>query len=60
MTVTVMKQYFPKQTPVLIKYRNFKTIHKFAFRQELRQNLTTLGETITYDQFENIFYKRAR
>ena len=23
MTVTVMKQYFPKQTPVLIKYRNF-------------------------------------
>ena len=36
MTVTVMKQYFPKQTPVLIICRNFKTIDKFAFRQELR------------------------
>ena len=58
MTVTVMKQYFPKQTPVLIKYRNFKTIDKFAFRQELRQNLTTLGETITYVQFENIFIRQ--
>ena len=58
MKVTVMKQYFPKQTPVLIKYRNFKTIDKFAFLQELRQNLTMLGETITYDQFENIFIKQ--
>ena len=58
MTVTVMKQYFPKQTPVLIKYRNFKKNDNWVFREELRERLMTSGGVITYNQFENIFIEQ--
>ena len=58
MTVTAMKQYFPKQTPVLIKYRNFKKIDNWVFREELRERLMTSGGDRTYNQFENIFIEQ--
>ena len=38
-TVTAMKQYFPEQTPVRIKYRNFQTIDNSVVREELHQKL---------------------
>ena len=44
MTVTVMKQYFPKQPPVRIKYRNYTKIDNSVSREELHQKLTECRE----------------
>ena len=61
MTITMMKQYFPKQTPVrvvyppVISYLMILNIDSIKFREELKNNLELLGDDITYTQFEQTF-----
>ena len=55
MTITMMKQYFPKQAPLRVVYRNMKNIDSIKFREELKNNLELLGNDITYTQFEQTF-----
>ena len=55
MTITVMRSYFPKQAPTLIKYRNFKTFNNATFRAELRNNLMNCRDCSNYENFQSIF-----
>ena len=60
MTITVMKQYFPKQRPTLIKYGSFKLFNKDSFHSDLIQQLSRLGERSTYTAFENVFIEQLK
>ena len=53
MTITIMRSYFPKQAPILIKYRNFKNFDKATFRAALHNNL--MNCITDYDKFQSIF-----
>ena len=55
MTITVMRSYFPKQAPTLIKYRNFKNFDNATFRAALHNNLMSCRDTTDYDNFQPIF-----
>jgi hypothetical protein len=56
MTITVLKTYFQKQSPVRIKYRNYKKFDDTSFRNELLKKLDTINlEHITYDDFHTAF-----
>ena len=57
MTVVVMKSYFPKQAPLLIRYRDFKKFNNFCFREELQKDLCNMNGDETYDKFQSIFMK---
>ena len=39
MTVTVLKTYFKKIKPTIIKYRNYKKFDEVSFKTELTHNL---------------------
>ena len=54
MTITVLKPFFRQQTPVTIKYRNYKNFDKKTFHNELSRNLGNISE-INYNTFENTF-----
>ena len=54
-TVTVMRSHFPKQAPILIRYRNFRKFNNCNFRNEILEQLTKIGNNITYEQFESSF-----
>ena len=58
MTMTMMKQYLPKQTPVRVNYRIMKNINPTKFREELQKKLEILGDDITYTQFEKTFIEQ--
>ena len=51
MTITDLKIFFSKQSPVTIKYRNDKNFDKKAFHNELSRNLGNISD-INYDTFE--------
>ena len=56
MTITVLKTYFQKKSPVLIRYRNYKKFDENSFRNELLNNLETINsEPFEYNHFHNIF-----
>ena len=56
MTVTVLKTYFKKLKPLVIKYRSYKHFDEFSFKQELNYSLQTRDkENMTYDEFKNVF-----
>ena len=55
MTVTALKVFCQKQSPTIIKYRDYKNFNVYIFRNLLLDNLTNIGEDITYELFEMIF-----
>ena len=55
MTITVLKSFFQKQSATIIKYRNYKNFNETIFRTQLREQLTSIRDNITYEIFETIF-----
>ena len=56
MTVTVLKTYYQKKSPTLIKYRNYKNFNDSHFRSALQSELGKLDtESIDYTTFHNTF-----
>ena len=55
MAISVMKSFFPKQTPTLIKYRSYRRFNPDHFGNELQSNLESLNKNAKYKDFESIF-----
>ena len=56
MTITVLKTFFQKQSPICIKYRDYKKFNKSLFRIELEENLNSIAINNTkYELFESTF-----
>ena len=56
LTITVLKQYFPKQKPAIIKYRDYKTFDHLYFWAEVNRKLTKIEhDEGYYEHFENTF-----
>ena len=56
MTVTVLRTFIPKQTPLCIKYRDFKKFTPQIFGNALTQALSSINpDTISYERFKSIF-----
>ena len=56
MVVTVMKTTFPKAQPKIVYYRDYKNFDLYAFRTDLRTQLSEINEK-DYYQFELTFPK---
>ena len=54
MSVTVLKNTFPKAPPKIIEYMNYKNFNAHAFRKDLRLNLSEMTD---YGDFEKEFLK---
>ena len=52
MTITVLKTSFQKQSPTIIKYRDYKRFDVNLFRSQLLDRLYSFGNNITYAFFE--------
>ena len=56
MNITVLKSFFQKQSPITIKYRDYKKFDQNIFHVELIEKLNNLNEgEILYDTFEKLF-----
>ena len=56
MIVTVLRAFVPKQTPVCIKYRDFKNFNPCAFSCALNDSLNHSNSCpINYERFESLF-----
>ena len=56
MTITVLKTFFPKQKPTIVKYRNYKKFDLTIFCSELSVKLNTVHcKDRNYESFEKIF-----
>ena len=56
MSITVLETSLPKQTPNIIRYRDYKNFNLIQFRNELFANLNNMNEKDTnYERFESIF-----
>ena len=56
MTITVLRAFFQKQSPICIKYRDYKKFDVSLFYVELYQNLCCMNITSTsYELFESTF-----
>ena len=56
MTITVLKTSLPKQTPNIIRCRDYKNFSLIQFSNELFANLNNMNEKDTnYERFESIF-----
>ena len=56
MTVTVLRTFCPKQSPIRINYRDYKHFDREIFRIALIHELQKIGmQNITYDIFEATF-----
>ena len=54
LTITSLKQYFPKQKPIIIHFRDYSNFDLFLFKSELSHIFTFIGnEDINYQTFEN-------
>ena len=59
MTITVLRAFYQKQTPILIKYRNYKNYDSSVFQTELNHKLNEVGSNnINYELFESIFMEQ--
>ena len=55
LTITVMKSYYPKQTPLVKLYRDYKNFDEAHFRNELLKELYNIHHgKLNYDTFEEI------
>ena len=50
-----MRAFFPKQSPTLVKYRNYKKFIRENFRNDLLHNLSSLNNDVTFEDFEVTF-----
>ena len=56
MTITVLKAFFPKQAPKLIKYRDYKSFDSNIFHYELKDRIQKADiNNICYETFQTIF-----
>ena len=56
MTVTVLRTSVPKQAPIVVTYRNCKTLDSVAFSRELNQRLNDIDiANVNYDVFQSNF-----
>ena len=56
MTVTVLKTFFQKKAPMLIKYRDYKHFDNNTFRNVLKNKLSKYKmNEITYDEYKDVF-----
>ena len=55
MTLCTMKCFFPKQSPILIKYRSYRKFNRDVFNDDLLSRLTYITENSTYGEFEAVF-----
>ena len=56
MTITVLRAFFQKQTPITIKYRDYKKFDQFLFRYNLLKKLNNMNDRkVDYDTFETVF-----
>ena len=55
MTVSVMRSCFPKHSPTLVKYRNYRNFMRENFRNELQYKLLALNDDAKFEDFETIF-----
>ena len=60
MVITVLKRFFLKQTPILIKYlieyfynRDYRKFNGQNFRQDLQNNILNITDDTCYDEFES-------
>ena len=60
MTITVLKTFFQKQSPTVVKYRDYKNFDEKLFRNQLLEQLTNIGDDITYEIFEKKYYFLAQ
>ena len=49
MNVMVMRSHFPKQTPILLRYRCFRNFENSAFRYDLKIKLNKLNQDTDYE-----------
>ena len=56
MTISVLKTFYQKQSPIITKYRDYSCFDETLFRSQLLDQLRAIGN-ITYDVFENILLK---
>ena len=55
LTITILKTKFPKKSPKIIEYRNYKKIDLENFKTELSHSLDReITENVNYEQFEKI------
>ena len=58
LTITVMRSFFPKQTPTIRSYRDYKNFDQYLFRNELLKELYNVHRgKVDYDTFEEIFVR---
>ena len=58
MTITVLKSFFRKQSPSIIRYRDYKNFDLEIFRGELVVSLNSFnGRTTSYEIFEGILMR---
>ena len=55
MTISVLKTFFQKQSPSIVKYRDYNDFNVNIFRNQLLVQLTKIYDDITYAKFEAIF-----
>ena len=55
MTISVLKTFFQKQLPTVVKYRDYSNFNANSFRIKLLELLTNIGDDITYIKFETVF-----
>ena len=55
MTISVLKIFFQKQLPTIVKYRDYSNFNVNSFRSKLLELLTNIGDDITYIKFETVF-----
>ena len=56
MTITILKTFFQKKSPTIIKYRNYKKFDEQSFRHELKNELEKIDmENIDYNIFHHTF-----
>ena len=55
MTIGIMKSFFPKQTPSLIRYRCNRKFNSNNFANVLLNNFENLNENARYEEFESKF-----
>ena len=56
MTITVLRVFFQKQTPITIKYRDYKKFDQSLFRYNLLKKLNNMNDgKVDYDTFETFF-----
>ena len=58
LTITVMKSYYPKQSPIVRLYRDYKNFDQARFRNDLLKELYNVHRgRVSYDTFEEIIVR---